>query len=125
VHGFLGRTVCVCAKSGPGGGASGLFLYLVQVKLKDISLISEMAYTDDGGYMSIDDTKGKQFLDGFLMAHANPEGTAHDWQAPGHGGLPVPGGFVNPHGHGGTNTWPDGRAKYSPEDLKLMEAMGY
>ena len=52
-----------------------------------------------------------------LIAHVNAEGTAHDWQAPGHGGYPVPGGLVNPHGVRGGITWGDGRAKYSQEDL--------
>ena len=60
-----------------------------------------------------------------LLAHVNAEGTAHDWKAPGHGGHPVPGGFINPHTTRDSNTFPDGRVKYSPEELKLMEEMGY
>ena len=55
------------------------------------------------------------------MAHVNEDGTAHDWRAPGHGGLRVPGGEVNPHGRRGTNTWDDGRQKYTPEELKQIE----
>jgi len=55
------------------------------------------------------------------ISHVNKDGTAHDWQAPGHGGIPVPGGQVNPHGRRGTNTWPDGRQKYSDEELKQIE----
>jgi len=55
------------------------------------------------------------------MAHVNKDGTAHDWRAPGHGGLKVPGGEVNPHGRRGTNTWDDGRQKYTPEELKQIE----
>ena len=56
-----------------------------------------------------------------LQAHVNQDGTAHDWRAPGHGGLRVPGGEVNPHGRRGTNTWDDGRQKYTPEELKQIE----
>ena len=87
-----------------------------------------MAFGLDNSYpiaLLEDPSKGKQFLDGFLMAHVNPEGTAHDWKAPGHGGHPVPGGFINPHTTRDSNTFPDGRVKYSPEELKLMEEMGY
>ena len=64
-------------------------------------------------------------INNIRIAHARPDGQAHDWRAPGHGGHPVPGGFVNPHGHYGSNTFPSGRAKYSQEDLKLMKEMGY
>ena len=56
-----------------------------------------------------------------LLAHVNEDGTAHDWRAPGHGGLRVPGGEVNPHGRRGTNTWDDGRQRYTPEELKQIE----
>ena len=56
-----------------------------------------------------------------LLAHVNEDGTAHDWRAPDHGGIPVPGGEVNPHGRRGTNTWPSGRQKYTPEELKQIE----
>ena len=52
-----------------------------------------------------------------LIAHVNATGTAHDWQAPGHGAYRVPGGLMNPHGVRGGITWGDGRAKYSQEDL--------
>ena len=53
-----------------------------------------------------------------LIAHVNATGTAHDWQAPGHGGIGIGNlGTVNPHGRRGGITWPDGRAKYSQEDL--------
>ena len=55
------------------------------------------------------------------MAHVNEDGTAHDWRAPDHGGLQVPGGEVNPHGRRGTNTWDDGRQRYTPEELKQIE----
>ena len=55
------------------------------------------------------------------MAHVNEDGTAHDWRAPDHGGLQVPGGEVNPHGRRGTNTWDDGRQKYTPEELKQID----
>ena len=55
------------------------------------------------------------------LAHVNKDGTAHDWRAPGHGGIPVPGGEVNPHGRRGTNTWDDGRQRYTPEELKQIE----
>ena len=52
-----------------------------------------------------------------LIAHVNADGTAHDWQAPGHGGIRVPGGTINPHGQRGGITWGDGRAKYSREGV--------
>ena len=54
-----------------------------------------------------------------LIAHANKAGTAHDWQAPGHGGIRIGNmGEVNPHGRRGSNTWSDGRIKVPVEDLK-------
>ena len=57
-----------------------------------------------------------------LLAHVNAEGTAHDWQDPSHGGIPTPGGVINPHGQRGGLTWGDGRAKYSQEGvLKKMK----
>tara|TARA_R100000458_G_C8210683_1_gene198246 strand:+ start:373 stop:801 length:429 start_codon:yes stop_codon:yes gene_type:complete len=53
-----------------------------------------------------------------LIAHVNAEGTAHDWQAPGHRNIRIGNmGVVDPHGRRGGITWPDGRAKYSQEDL--------
>ena len=52
-----------------------------------------------------------------LLAHVNADGTAHDWKDPSHGGIPAPGGFVDPHGRRGGLTWADGRAKYSQEDV--------
>tara|TARA_R100000664_G_C2758222_1_gene146923 strand:+ start:181 stop:612 length:432 start_codon:yes stop_codon:yes gene_type:complete len=52
-----------------------------------------------------------------LIAHVNAEGTAHDWQAPGHRNIHVGNmGVLDPHGRRGSLTWPDGRAKYSQED---------
>ena len=63
--------------------------------------------------------------DGTLIAHVNEDGTAHDWQAPGHGGIRVPGGTIDPHGHRGGITWPDGRAKYSPEKIQEIIKEGW
>tara|TARA_B100000131_G_scaffold124650_1_gene121807 strand:+ start:7746 stop:8777 length:1032 start_codon:yes stop_codon:yes gene_type:complete len=54
------------------------------------------------------------------LAHVNKTGTAHDWQDPNHGGIRVPGGTVNPHGQRGGLTYPDGRAKYSQEEVLQM-----
>jgi len=59
-------------------------------------------------------------IDGVMFAHVNKTGTAHDWQDPNHGGIRVPGGAINPHGRRGGISWPDGRAKYSQEDLLRM-----
>lgn len=53
-----------------------------------------------------------------LLVHRNKDGTAHDWREPGHPNLQIPGVHqrpVNPHGRRGTNTWPDGRQRRSPE----------
>ena len=55
-----------------------------------------------------------------LLAHVNKTGTAHDWQDPNHGGIRVPGGTINPHGQRGGLTYPDGRAKYSQEEVLQM-----
>ena len=51
---------------------------------------------------------------GNLIAHARPDGRPHNWQDPGHGGIRVPGGEVNPHGQRGSNTWGDGTVKNHP-----------
>jgi len=55
--------------------------------------------------------------DDTLIAHVNADGTAHDYREPGHGGIRTPGGEVNPHGRRGGINYPDGRAKYSPEEI--------
>ncbi len=59
-------------------------------------------------------------IDGAMFAHVNKTGTAHDWQDPSHGGIRVPGGTINPHGQRGGLTYPDGRAKYSQEEVLQM-----
>jgi len=81
-------------------------------------------------YILRDENGGERVIapwpsDGTLIAHVNEDGTAHDWQAPGHGGIRVPGGTINPHGERGGITWPDGRAKYSPEKIQEMIQEGW
>ncbi len=56
-----------------------------------------------------------------LLAHENKAGTAHDWREPGHPNLQTPYGPVNPHGRRGTNTWSDGRQRYTPEEQKQID----
>ena len=53
-------------------------------------------------------------IDNMTIAHASPDGGPHDWQAPGHGGIRVPGGEINPHEQRGSGTWGDGTAKNNP-----------
>ena len=52
-----------------------------------------------------------------LIAHVNADGTAHDWQAPGHLNYRIREAELNPHGGRGSITWGDGRAKYSREGV--------
>tara|TARA_R100000742_G_C4163848_1_gene4502 strand:- start:12 stop:398 length:387 start_codon:yes stop_codon:yes gene_type:complete len=86
-----------------------------------------MASISPADFLSKFQEQVKPQMDNFgsspLIAHVNAEGTAHDWQAPGHGAHRVPGGRMNPHGVRGGITWGDGRAKYSQEDqLRKMKA---
>ena len=72
---------------------------------------------DEDGFVSSssDERKKRQ-----KVAHLNEEGTAHEWDKPGHGGIRVPGGEVNPHGRRGGKTWGDGRKKYDKDGNMII-----